>query len=51
MAAAGKVNVNRASLAGLAGDLDLAAVGRDDLADDRQAQPGAARNAWSIGTR
>ena len=37
-------------LAGAAGHVDLAAVGRDDLAGDRQAEPGPAAAA-SPGTR
>ena len=37
--ATGRVNVNARPFARLAADIDLAAVGGDDLADDRQAQP------------
>ena len=40
--AAGRVKVNVGALAGYALGVDLAAVGRDDLAGDRQAEPGAA---------
>ena len=48
---AGKVNVNVGSFTRLAGDLDLAAVGRDDLANDRQAQACAAGMPVELGTR
>ena len=37
--APGRVNVNVVPLPGSLLDVDLAPVGRDDLADDRQAQP------------